>query len=244
MQRFRVALGGACNSLESCDEFLDAPGAPRCTGVIQTKSATIGRRTLLAGAVGAGLPAMAAPPRRVMLLGDSIVSGYGLPAGQALPARLQAELARIGAPARVAAVGRSGETTAGGAARVDRAAPAGIDLCVVALGGNDLLNGAEPREVRANLERIVRRLRARGITVVLAGVQVPPILGGAYARAFNAAFSDVARNHGLLFLPNMLSGVALNPGLNQADGIHPNAAGVAVIARRLAPLVARGLAAR
>ncbi|HEY9217020.1 MAG TPA: GDSL-type esterase/lipase family protein, partial [Phenylobacterium sp.] len=111
----------------------------------------------------------------------------------------------------------------------------------VALGGNDLLNGADPRRVQANLDRIVRRLRQRGIPVVLAGVQVPSALGGEYARAFNAAFATVARTHKVLFLPDMLSGVALNPDLNQRDGIHPNARGVEVIARRLAPIVARGL---
>lgn len=202
------------------------------------------RRLLAAGLTALAAPALAAPTPRVALLGDSITSGYGLAASQALPARLQAELARLGAPARVIAAGRSGETTAGGAARVDRAVPKDVDVCVVALGGNDLLTGADPAKVQANLDRIVRRLRARGVAVVLAGVQVPPILGGAYARAFNGAFARVAKIHGVAFLPDMLSGVALNPNLNQPDGIHPNAQGVAVIARRLAPLVARSLSAR
>jgi acyl-CoA thioesterase-1 len=213
---------------------------------MHSKSASaLSRRSLIAaGLAGLAAPALAAPERRVTLLGDSITSGYGLPASQALPARLQAELARIGAPARVIGAGRSGETTAGGAARLDRAVPKGVDLCVVALGGNDLLNGADPGQVQANLDRIVGRLKARGVRVVLAGVQVPPILGGSYARAFNGAFARVAKTYGVLFLPDMLSGIALNPALNQPDGIHPNAQGVAVIARRLAPLVARGLAAR
>ncbi|MFC3079334.1 arylesterase [Phenylobacterium terrae] len=213
---------------------------------MRSKTVTALTRRALIGAGMAALaaPALAAPSRRVALLGDSITSGYGLPASQALPARLQAELARIGAPAKVIGAGRSGETTAGGAARVDRAVPKDVDLCVVALGGNDLLTGADPAQVQANLDRIVRRLKARGVTVVLAGVQVPPILGGAYAQGFNGAFARVAKAHGVLFLPDMLSGVALNPRLNQPDGIHPNAQGVAVIARRLAPLVARGLSAR
>lgn len=205
----------------------------------------LSRRTLIgAGLAAVAVPAAAAPTRRVALLGDSITSGYGLPASQALPARLQAELARIGAPARVVGAGRSGDTTAGGAARVDRAVPQGVDVCVVALGGNDLLTGADPAEVQANLDRIVRRLKARGVKVVLAGVQVPPILGGAYARSFNGAFAKVAKAHGVPLLPDMLLGVALNPSLNQPDGIHPNAQGVALIARRLAPLVARTLSGR
>lgn len=212
-------------------------------------SVVLTRRGLLAGGLGLALmPALdptarAAAPRRVAVLGDSITTGYGLPASQALPARLQAELARMGQPARVISAGVTGDTTAGGAARVDRAVPKDVDLCVVALGGNDLLLGAEPKAVRANLDRIVRRLKARGVTVVLAGVRVPTLLGGGYAREFNASFAGVARAHDVLFLPDLLEGVALNPQLNQRDGIHPNAAGVTLIARRLAPLVARGLRA-
>ncbi|HVI31901.1 arylesterase [Phenylobacterium sp.] len=212
-------------------------------------SSLLTRRGLLAaGAVLAMTPALnpqarAAPARRVAVLGDSITAGYGLPASQALPARLQAELARMGQPVRVIPAGVTGDTTAGGAARVDRAVPRDVDVCVVALGGNDLLLGAEPKAVRANLDRIVRRLKGRGVTVVLAGVRVPALLGGTYAREFNGAFASVAKTHGVLFLPDLLEGVALNPNLNQRDGIHPNAAGVSLIARRLAPLVARGLRA-
>lgn len=196
---------------------------------------------LAAGVAGV---AQAAPPSRVVILGDSLTTGYGLAAQDALPSRLQAELARLGASARVIPSGRNGETTAGAAARVDRAVPQGVRLCVVAVGGNDLMLGLEPAQVRANLDRIVRRLKARGVAVVLAGVRVPAILDGSYARAFNGAFASVARAHGVLFVPDLLAGVALNPALNQKDGIHPNAAGVGVIVRRLAPVVAEGLAAR
>jgi acyl-CoA thioesterase-1 len=208
---------------------------------------SVSRRALLAATalvLAPAAPALAAAVPRVAILGDSITAGYGLPAPQALPARLQAELARLGDPVRVIAAGVSGDTTAGGVRRVDRATPAGVRVCVVALGGNDLLNGEDPARVRANLARIVRRLQARGVTVVLAGLRVPPLLDGGYARAFDAAFEAVARTTGVIFLPDMLAGVALNPALNQRDGIHPNAAGVQVIARRLAPLVARALRGR
>jgi acyl-CoA thioesterase-1 len=209
---------------------------------------SVSRRALLAATASLVLapaaPALAAAVARVAILGDSITAGYGLPAPQALPARLQAELARLGDPVRVIAAGVSGDTTAGGVRRVDRAVPAGVRVCVVALGGNDLLNGEDPARVRANLARIVRRLQARGVTVVLAGLRVPPLLDGGYARAFDAAFEAVARTSGVIFLPDMLAGIALNPALNQRDGIHPNAAGVQVIARRLAPLVARALRGR
>jgi acyl-CoA thioesterase-1 len=200
---------------------------------------------MIAAAAGLVAPpaAVAAPSRRVALLGDSITTGYGLPASQALPAALQAELTRLGAPARVQGAGVDGATVSGGASRVDRAAPRGTDVCVVALGGNDLLRGSDPAVVRRSLDAIVRRLKARGVRVVLAGVRVPSLIGGDYARAFNDAFAGVARAHDLIFLPDLLEGVALNPQLNQRDGIHPNAAGVTVIARRLAPLVARALRA-
>jgi len=203
------------------------------------------RRSALALGMAAlaGAAAAAQPAPEVAILGDSITAGYGLARGQALPAQLEAELARMGRAARVRPAGVNGDTTAGGLRRVDRAVPAGTKVCVVALGGNDLLLGTDPKAVEANLDGIVRRLKARGVTVVLAGVQVPVILAGAWGRNFNGAFQSVARRHGLAFVPDMLAGVALNPRLNQDDGIHPNAAGVGVIARRLAPSVARALAA-
>lgn len=187
-----------------------------------------------------GAPAAAAETR-VCLLGDSITAGYGLPASQALPARLQAELSRQGVAAKIVGAGVTGDTIAGGLQRLDRAVPRGVGACVVALGGNDLLTGADPAAMRKNLDEIVRRLKARGVKVILAGVRVPPILNGDYARRFNDAFASVARAHAVPLLPDMLAGVALNPRLNQRDGIHPNAQGVELIARRLAPFVARAL---
>jgi acyl-CoA thioesterase-1 len=188
----------------------------------------------------AGAEAAPAQPK-VAILGDSITAGYGLPSREALPARLSAELARMGDPVRIIPAGLSGDTTAGGLRRVDRAVPAGTRVCVVALGGNDLLNGEDPARMRGNLERIVDHLKARGVTVVLAGLKVPPLLDGGYARAFNAAFATVAKEKGVIFMPDLLDGVVLNPDLNQHDGIHPNARGVDVIARRLAPFVAQAL---
>lgn len=218
-------------------------------------SHNVSRRTVAAAAVGLALAcgvspdAQAAAPahlhtQRIALLGDSITAGYGLPARDALPVRLQGELVRMGFSVQVIPEGVVGDTTRGGAARVARGAGADADLCVVALGGNDLLQGADPTAVRHNLETIVHRLKARGVTVVLAGIKVPPILQGRYAAQFDAAFAEVAREQHVLFLPDMLAGVVLNPELNQHDGVHPNAAGVEVIARRLAPVVAEGLVAR
>lgn len=206
----------------------------------------ISRRNLLAGLTAAGAaPALAAPGRQVVtMLGDSITAGYGLPAAQALPAQLQAELARLGRPAVVRGAGVSGDTTAGGLARLDFSVRPDTSVCVVALGGNDLLQGLDPASTRANLERILRRLEARRIGVVLAGLSAPRAIGAAYAREYDAVFPAVAQARRAAFYPDLLAGVARNPALNQRDGIHPNAAGAKVIARRLAPVVARALAAR
>lgn len=198
------------------------------------------RRTALAAAGAAATFAptavLAATRKIVTLLGDSITSGYGLTASVALPARLQAEIDALGAAATVRGAGVAGDTSASGLARLDRAVRSDTDVCVVALGGNDLLTLTDPAVTRANLDRIIRRLKARGIAVVLVGVGAPFELG-AYARAFNAIYPALAREHGVPLYADILAGVARDRALNQADGIHPNAAGAAVIAKRLAPVV-------
>jgi acyl-CoA thioesterase I len=206
----------------------------------------VSRRDVVVGAAAAFTPAAAqtAPVPQVAMLGDSITVGWGLAAHEGLPARLQDELTTLGVSAQILPAGVIGETTAGGLARVDQAVPASAELCVVALGGNDFLQAADPAAIEVNLERIVWRLRARDVTVVLAGVRIPPMLGSEYGHAFNGAFAAAASRHDVIFLPDMLEGVALNPEFNQSDGVHPNAAGVSLIARRLAPLVAQGLNSR
>jgi acyl-CoA thioesterase-1 len=209
-------------------------------------SSFVYRRDGVVGASAALTPAAArtAPAPQVAMLGDSITAGWGLPQHDALPWRLQAELAVLGVLVRIMPAGVIGETTAGGLARVDQAVPAGVELCIVALGGNDFLQAADPAAIKLNLEQIVWRLRTRDITVVLAGVRVPPMLRSEYGHAFNGAFAAAASRHEVIFLPDLLEGVTLNPELNQSDGVHPNAAGVSLIARRLAPLVAQGLNSR
>jgi acyl-CoA thioesterase-1 len=201
------------------------------------------RRLFVAGAfaVGAAPHVLAKTLPVVTMLGDSITAGYGLPAGAALPARLQAALARLGAPAMVRAAGVSGDTSADGLARVDFSVQADTSVCVVALGGNDLLQGLDPKAMKANLTAIVRRLKARRMAVVLAGLTAPRAIGAAYAADFDAVFPAVARSAGATLYPDLLAGVARTPTLNQADGIHPNAKGVEIIAARLAVVVARAL---
>jgi acyl-CoA thioesterase I len=202
------------------------------------------RRTLFTGlAAVAASPALAARPAPVVtVLGDSITAGLGLPAAAALPAQLGAALARLGASAVVRGAGVSGDTTADGLARLDFSVQPDTAVCLVALGGNDLLQGLDPKSVGANLDAIVRRLKARRIGVVVAGIAAPHAVGAAYAKDFGAVFAAVARAEGALLYPDLLAGVG--PALRQGDGIHPNAAGVKVIAAGLAPVVARALRSR
>jgi|SRR5215217_1160660 len=189
-------------------------------------------------------PACAQQKREVVtVLGDSITAGYGLPARDALPAVLERHLIRIAPNARVRGAGVSGDTSAGGLARVDFSVQQDTEVCVVALGGNDLLQGLDPAQTRNNLDRIITRLKQRKIKVVLAGLTAPNAIGRSYARDFGAMFPTLAKKHGVLLYSNLLDGVAGNPRLNQRDGIHPNAAGVVIIAARLAPVVAKALKA-
>jgi acyl-CoA thioesterase I len=204
-------------------------------------------RRSVVGALLAMAPAgVLAQPRQkiVTVLGDSITAGLGLPAAAALPARLEADLKRAGQNVRVRGAGVSGDTTANGLARLDFSVRKDTDVCVVALGGNDLLQGRDLKRMQANLDQIVRKLKARNITVVLAGVRAPQVIGRNYARQFEATFAAVARTHNVVFVADMLGPVALNDRLNQRDGIHPNAEGVKVVAQRLAPAVSRALNAR
>jgi acyl-CoA thioesterase-1 len=207
-------------------------------------TSSLTRRILLGAALAAPTGALAQRRAVVTVLGDSITAGFGLPRNASLPVQLQTELNRLRANAIVRGAGVSGDTTAGGLARVDFSVQKDTDVCVVALGGNDLLLGLDPDRTKANLDRIVARLKARRIGVVVAGLQPPAAIGRAYAQEFAAVFSAVARAHGALLYPNLLAGVAQVPRLNQRDGFHPNAQGVAVIARGLAPVVAKALAKR
>lgn len=211
---------------------------------IASRSDPTRRGCLAAGLVAVATPVLAKTTPVVTMLGDSITAGYGLSAAVALPARLQASLTREGVPALVRGAGVSGDTTADGLARTNFSVQADTAVCVVALGGNDLLQGIDPATTKANLTAIVRQLKARRISVVLAGLTAPRAIGASYVRDFDAVFPAVARETGVALVPDMLAGVAHIPSLNQADGIHPNAAGVNIIAARLAPVVARSLEKR
>jgi acyl-CoA thioesterase-1 len=207
-----------------------------------TRFPWISRRTLVAGGLAA-LPvrALAARGQVVTILGDSITAGLGLPGRDALPNQLHLALEKLGVPNIVRGAGVSGDTTAGGLARLNFSVRPDTSVVVVALGGNDLLQGLDPQATRSNLDKIIEGLKARRKGVILAGISAPMEIGRDYAQAFNAVFPRVAREHRVALYPDLLAGVARNPALNQGDGLHPNARGVQVIAARLAPLVARAL---
>jgi acyl-CoA thioesterase-1 len=173
--------------------------------------------------------------RVVVALGDSLTAGFGVAADEAFPARLEARLRTEGYAYRVVNAGVSGDTTAGGLRRVDWALRATPEVVIVALGANDGLRGQSLEATRANLEEIVTRLQAAGARVLLAGMRLPPNYGGEYTKEFEAIFPAVARRTKTALMPFLLDGVAGVPRLNQADGIHPTAAGQQVIADRLWP---------
>ena len=179
-------------------------------------------------------PAFAQTPIRLLMLGDSITAGYGLPPGQGIVPQLQAALVAAGRPVRILDAGVSGDTTAGGLARIDWALAENPQAAIVALGGNDGLRALPPAASRANLAGILDRLAAKRIPTMLAGMIAPPNLGADYGREFATIFTSLAAERpAMLFYPFLLEGVAGIAALNQPDGIHPNQAGVRVMVERL-----------
>jgi acyl-CoA thioesterase-1 len=191
-------------------------------------------------------PAWADTPLRLLLLGDSLTAGYGLPREQGFAARLSDTLKRNGKDVVLVEAGVSGDTTAGGRARLAWAIGGGpnggVDAALVELGANDALRGLPPSEMRTNLTAILDELKRRHVPTLLAGMRPPPNLGEAYGREYDAVFADLARTYDVVYYPFFLDGVALRPDLNQADGLHPNAAGVDVIVARILPSVEKLLA--
>jgi len=174
---------------------------------------------------------------RIVVLGDSLTAGLGLPADEAFPAKLERALKAKGLAIEVINAGVSGDTASGGLARLDWSVPEGTDAVILELGANDMLRGIDPKLTRQALEEIVRRLSARGVPVLLAGMRAAANLGNDYGRAFEALYSDLAGRYDLLLYPFFLDGVAGEAGLNQSDGLHPTAAGVDAIVARILPKV-------
>jgi acyl-CoA thioesterase-1 len=201
----------------------------------------------LAFVSAAAQPGSAGRPVKIVALGDSLTAGLGLPADAVFPLRLQRALTKKGVAAEVVNAGVSGDTTADGLSRLDWSVPDDADAVILELGANDALRGLDPAQTRANLDRILRRLAARHIPVLLAGMRAPPNMGADYVKAFDAVYPTLAAAHGVIFYPFFLDGVAAERGLNQGDGIHPTAAGVDVIVGKILPqveaLIARAAAA-
>jgi acyl-CoA thioesterase-1 len=189
-------------------------------------------------AIAAGNGALAsAEPVQVVAFGDSLVAGYGLSPGESFPERLEIALKERGHDVVVTNAGVSGDTASDGLARLEWSVPSEADVVIVELGSNDALRGIDPEVTRKALSGILARLRQRGQSVLLAGALAPPNLGDAYAESFDPIYPALAAEYDVPLYRFFLEGVAADPALNQADGMHPNAAGVAKIVEAMVPEV-------
>lgn len=172
---------------------------------------------------------------RLAALGDSLTAGWGVPAEDAFPVKLESALAQKGYHVTIANFGVSGDTTAGGLARLPAVLAQKPDGVIVELGANDVLRGLPAQAARANLDAILSRLKAEGIPILLCGLRIPKNYGEDYAAAFEAAYAELAKTSGAVLYPYFLDGVAGHPDLLQSDGLHPNAAGVDGIVSGILP---------
>ncbi len=186
-----------------------------------------------------GLHAKAAETREpvIVALGDSLTAGLGLPQSKAFPAQLEAALKARGQEVKVVNAGVSGDTAAAGLARLDWALPDDASAVIIELGANDALEGLDPAATKATLEKIITQVKARGLPILLAGMEAPRNLGKEYVAEFGAIYPDLAARYDLILYPFFLDGVALDDNLTLNDGMHPNAQGVARIVQGILPKV-------
>ena len=171
---------------------------------------------------------------KVLLFGDSLMAGYGLPNEQHLYVVLEEDLKKSGQNIKVINGSVSGSTSSAGLNRADwTLSEPDIDLMVLGLGANDMLRGIKPSETQKNLEKIILAAKEKNIKVVLAGMYAPTTHGGQFKKEFDKIYPDLAKKHNLTLIPFLLEGVALNPKLNQSDGIHPNFEGTLVVSKTL-----------
>lgn len=196
----------------------------------------------LISAFPAGAQTPSAAPR-LLVLGDSLSAGYNIQARDAFPQKLEAALRAQGVSIQVINAGVSGDTSAGGLTRVDWAmgqrAP---EFAIVALGANDGLRGLDPEAMERNLDRILERMKAKGVKPLLAGMLAPPNMGSDYREKYAAVFPRLAAKHAVPLYPFFLEGIAAKPEFNLADGIHPNPQGVDVMVANILPAVRKLLA--
>ena len=186
---------------------------------------------------GAGAGQAVAAPVKILALGSSLTQGYGLPPGTEFTVQLQAALKAAGIDAVVTNAGVSGDTSAGGLARLDWSLADHPDVVILELGSNDMLRGIPPAVTEKNLRAILDKLRGAQVKVLLTGMHAQRNLGAEYVKQFDTIYPRLAKDYNVLFYPFFLDGVALNPKLNQADGMHPNPAGVKVVVARILPYV-------
>lgn len=180
--------------------------------------------------------AFAAEPS-ILMLGDSLTAGYGLEPSEALPLKLEQTLRAEGVAVTIVNAGVSGDTMAQGQLRLDWALNPDIDAVIVALGGNDALRGLPPTQTREHLALILAALKLKNLPVLVLGMRAPPNLGPEYVRQFEAIYPELAAQYEAQLYPFMLEGVAGDAALNQADGIHPNIPGVAVLVPKISPAI-------
>ncbi|HEY8125710.1 MAG TPA: arylesterase [Methylocystis sp.] len=221
--------------------------APHPTPLAQSPYCAF-RRPLQAAALAAlalltvALASAHAQPVRILAFGDSLTAGPGVSAEDSLPAQLKRRLSEDGYNVEVVQGGVSGDTTTTGLARLDYTLGAGpFDIAVVELGANDMLNGHDPKLARANLDQILAILKQKGVRPVLTAMVSSANHGQAYKKEFDSIYPDLAAKHEAPLVPFILEGVWGSPALLISDGIHPNAAGVAKIVKKLAPYVERTL---
>ncbi len=178
-----------------------------------------------------------AEPVRILALGDSLTAGYGLAPKDSFPSQLEAALRARGHDVRIINAGVSGDTSAGGLARLDWSLADKPQFAIVELGANDGLRGLDSKQLRKNLDAILTRLNQAGVKVLLTGMLAPLNYGPAYRESFSQVYPDLARKHAVALYPFFLDGVARDPALNQSDGLHPNPQGVAIIVGRILPMV-------
>lgn len=195
-------------------------------------------------ALWAATPFARAEAFQIVGFGDSLMAGYQLETGAGFPEQLERALRERGYEVAVTNAGVSGDTTSGGLSRLDWSVPDGTDLVILELGANDMLRGIMPEATEQNLEKMIQRLKERNIGILLVGMYAAPNLGEDYAARFNTIYPRLAEKHGLPFVPFFLEGVAAEPELQLADGMHPNAKGVERMVENvlpvIEPLVARG----
>jgi len=226
MRTHALVLVMTCLLISACRSEAPAPAAASATAAAPAPTSA---------------PQAARP--RIAFLGDSLTAGLGLESSQSFPALIGQRLTREGYDYEVVNAGVSGDTSAGGLRRLEWSLEGDVKVLVVALGANDGLRGLSPAEMKKNLNAVLERAMAKGVTVVLAGMEAPPNFGGDYTRQFRGVYTDLAQQHGVRFVPFLLQGVAGEASLNQSDGIHPNARGAQLVAdlvwAELKPALAR-----